>query len=216
MLLFIFSHIFAKNISISEDEDFHDESETRRPVMVVGSYLGLMWSLLIKKDHEPGKKSTTNSLTHNIPALVAGYGDVLGQHFYWGVEGNFGHGLKGGKDEKGFTERVKWHFSAVGHAGFYLSPSARLYGLVGFDKTSHIREHDVVTTGKGSSKVEEKATGFCMTAGLGLLITLSSRFGFGFEGRYLPQKSWSSNISGISSDKKLSAWQMGIKGILYI
>lgn len=214
MLALLFVQVFAKAPSDLEDEDFNAEAEQRRPVMVVGSYLGLLWLLHNKKDHTPGEKTTTNSNMHNIPALVVGYGDVFANHFYLGLEGEFGHGLKRGKDSDNVTERTRWHMGAFGHIGFYLSPSARLYGIIGFDKTNHTREKEVMENGKAVMKAEAAADGFSMSFGAGLLITMSSRFGFGVEGRYVPQKSWTGTIK--TPGTKVSAWQMGVKAVLFI
>lgn len=209
MLALLLTQVLAKPPSDLEDEDFKTESENRRPVMVVGSYLGFLWLLHNKKDHPPGTKTTTNSNMHNIPSLVVGYGDVFANHFYLGLEGEFGHGLKRSKDSNNTTERTRWHMGAFGHLGFYLSPSARLYGIIGFDKTNHVSEKE-----EGTTKTEAKANGFTMSFGAGLLITMSSRFGFGFEGRYVPQKSWSGALK--EEGTKVSAWQMGVKAILFI
>lgn len=209
MLALLLMQVFAKAPSDLEDEDFKTESENRRPVMVVGSYLGFLWLLHHKRDHPPETKTTTNSNMHNIPSLVVGYGDVFANHFYLGIEGEFGHGLKRGKDNDNVTERTRWHMAGFGHLGFYLSPSARLYGIIGFDKTNHATEKE-----EGTTKTEATANGLSMSFGAGLLITMSSRFGFGFEGRYVPQKSWSGALKDPGT--KVSAWQMGVKAILFI
>lgn len=214
MLALLLTQIFAKTPSDLEDGDFTTEAEKRRPVMVVGSYLGFLWLLHNKKDHPPGTKTATNSNMHNIPAFVVGYGDVFANHFYLGLEGEFGYGLKRGKDNDNTTERTRWHMGAFGHVGFYLSPSARFYGVVGFDKTNHVSERETIENGKAIVKTDAAADGFAMSFGAGLLITMSSRFGFGFEGRYVPQKSWSGSLK--DSGTKLSAWQMGMKAILFI
>jgi hypothetical protein len=214
MLALLLTQIFAKTPSDLEDEDFKTEEGRHRPVMVVGSYLGFLWLLHHKKDHLPGTKNTNNSNTHNIPTLVVGYGDVFANHFYLGIEGEFGHGLKKNKDSDGVAERTRVHMGAFGHVGFYLSPSARLYGLVGFDKTNHVSEKEELVNGKATTKTDAAADGFAMSFGMGLLITMSSRFGFGFEGRYVPQKSWSGSLK--ETGTKVSAWQMGMKAILFI
>lgn len=214
MLSFLLLQVLAKTPSDLEDEDFNTEAEKRRPVMVVGSYLGLLWLLHNKKDHPPGTKTTTNSIMHNIPSLAVGYGDVFANHFYLGIEGEFGHGLKRGKDNNNTSERTRFHMGAFGHLGFYLSPSARLYGIIGFDKTTHVSERETVENSKAIIKTEAAADGFAILLGAGLLITMSSRFGFGVEGRYVPQKSWTGPLKDPGT--KVSAWQMGIKAILFI
>ena len=212
MLALLLTQVLAKGPSNLENEDFTTDSEERRPVMVVGSYLGLLWLLHNKKDHVPGTKTTTNSNMHNIPAFLVGYGDVFANHFYLGLEGELGHGLKRkAKDSDGNTERTRWHFGGFGHVGFYLSPSARLYGIIGIDKTHHTSESDSTN---GQPTVKSAADGVAMSFGAGLLITMSSRFGFGFEGRYVPQKSWSGPQKDAGT--KVSSWQMGIKAILFI
>lgn len=214
MLALLLMQIMAKTPSNLEEGDFDTEAEKNRPVMVVGSYLGFLWLLHNKKDHASGTKTTTNSNMHNIPCFVLGYGDVFANHFYVGAEGELGYGLRRAKDNAGVIERTRLHMGAFGHLGFYLSPAARLYGIIGFEKTNHTREKEEIENGKSVVKKEATANGFAMSFGLGMMITLSSRFGFGFEGRYVPQKSWSDKING--QDMKVSAWQMGIKAILFI
>ncbi len=214
MLALLLTQVFAKTPADLEEEDFSTEAEKRRPVMVVGSYLGFLWMLHHKKDHTPGTKTTSNSNMHHIPALIIGYGDVFANHFYLGLEGEVGHGLKRAKDSDNTTERTRWHLGAFGHVGFYLSPSARLYGIIGLDKTNHFSEREVIENGKPTVKTDAAADGFAMSFGAGLLITMSSRFGFGFEGRYVPQKSWSGTLK--TQGSKVSAWQMGVKAILFI
>ena len=214
MLGFLFACVFAK--AVDAEEDFTAETEERRPVMVVGSYLGFLWMLHNKKDQDPTTKKTANSNLHHIPCLVVGYGDVLANHFYLGIEGNVGYGLKHGKDVNNTTERIRWHISGLGHVGFCLSPSARLYGIVGIDKTHHYIERDATENGKTFTKTESTAHGLSLVVGAGLLITISSRFGFAFEGRYIPPKTWTSSDSSGNHGHKLSAWQMGMKAILFI
>jgi len=205
MLALLLGYAIAKAPSNLDEENFSTESEENRPVIVVGSYLGLLWLLHNKKDHLPVLKTTANSNMHNIPTLVIGYGDIFANHFYLGLEGEVGYGLKRGKESTGTTEKTGWHIGGFGHAGFHLSPSARLYSVIGFDKTNHSYED-------GTSKAS--ADGFALSVGGGLLVTMSSRFGFGVEGRYVPQKSWSGPLKDAGT--KVSAWQMGIKVILFI
>lgn len=187
-----------------------------QPIMVVGSYLGGMWLLHHKKDSIDGSNAGTNSLTYNIPAIVAGYGDVFAKHFYWGLEGSWGYGLKRPLDSNQMSERARWHMSILGHLGFYLSPVARIYGLIGTDKTTHVRQQDLLVNGKATTKTIAEAAGFTWVFGSGLLITLSSRFGFGVEGRYMTPKNWTFPDAQNKLKVRVSAWQMGVKAVIFI
>ena len=207
MLLFFFQALHAY--------DFQDESEQKRPVIVVGSYVAFLWNLVNKKDTISGNKSGINSLTHNIPAIAMGYGDVIGEHIYVGIDGTLGYGFSRSKDERGIKEHPKWHVSLALQAGIHLTPSARVYGLIGGDKTNFVKEQDISDEQGKGSKVIAQADDFAWCVGGGVTITMSTRFGIGFEGRYLPARKW--KVAGDSGEQaELSSWLASARFILFI